>query len=73
MEFIQAGIRDGIGTLTLAAAKGKGLSARRVEFLRFLIRMTNPFCGIVALKPEYIRPHAHLGPWVAAGFVLPLP
>jgi GNAT superfamily N-acetyltransferase len=28
-------------------------------------------CGIIALKPESITTHSHLGPWVGAGIVLP--
>ena len=28
-------------------------------------------CGVAALKAESIPSHAHLGPWAAAGFVLP--
>jgi GNAT superfamily N-acetyltransferase len=28
-------------------------------------------CGIAALKPDSISTHTHLGPWAAAGLVLP--
>jgi GNAT superfamily N-acetyltransferase len=30
----------------------------------------NQLCGIAVLRADSIRTHSHLGPWVAAGFVL---
>ena len=53
-----------IGDL-LAFADGKALPIGVVAFF------DGQPCGIAALKAQSVDTHAHLGPWAAAGLVLP--
>ncbi|MFP5356432.1 MAG: GNAT family N-acetyltransferase [Gemmatimonadota bacterium] len=56
---------DALADLTSFAASASTLPVGLVALVE------NEPVGVAALKPESLPSHRHLGPWAAAGFVLP--